>query len=189
MQLCFKPTLKQVPMKKAFFFDRDGIINESPGPGYVRNWNEFHFIPAFSDVLRTVQAAGYEAVIVSNQRGVARGLMTRSDLDDIHRRLSDLLQTRYKLSLLDIYVCTHENGQCECRKPKPGMILDAAARHKISLPDSWMVGDKPHDIEAGRAAGCRTILVSPAGSAQDADYTVSSMQELHSLVAKIILAG
>lgn len=173
-------------MKKCIFFDRDGIVNQSPGPGYVERWEDFHILPEFIDILRFVTQSGYVAVIISNQQGVGRGIMTLATLEDIHHRLVKNLKTQHNLELLDIYCCTHtkETG-CDCRKPKPGMILAAALKHSIDLKESWMVGDSPRDTEAGRAAGCHTILVNPAATPTQADLTYGSLAELRQDLGKI----
>lgn len=171
-------------MKKCVFFDRDGIVNRAPGPGYVEKWADFVLLPEFVDILRLVRSKGYEAVVVTNQRGVARGIMTMDAVDDIHRNLRALLQRQYKTDVLDILCCPHGKDECDCRKPKPGMLLEAARRHDLDLKASWMIGDSSTDVEAGRVAGCKTILVRGGGEATTADYRVGDMAELKSLVEK-----
>jgi histidinol-phosphate phosphatase family protein len=173
-------------MKKCVFFDRDGIVNQSPGPGYVERWEDFHLLPEFVDTLRIVTSLGFVSVIISNQRGVALGCMTAETVDDMHRRLQAILQEQHGLSLLDIVYCPHDRDACECRKPKPGMILEAARRHQINLAESWMVGDSPSDAVAGKAAGCRTILVGEKAVPGSADFTFRDMGELRSGIAKLI---
>ena len=165
-------------MKRCVFFDRDGIVNRSPGPGYVERWNDFFLFPEFIDVLRLVDAAAYVAVVVTNQRGVARGLMTRETVEDIHRRLQDLLREQSGLTLLDILYCPHEEGECDCRKPRPGMLIEAARRHGIDLAASWMVGDSEHDVEAGKRAGCRTIRVAGENEDSAADVKLVDLGAL-----------
>ena len=171
---------------KCVFFDRDGIVNESPGPGYVERWQDFHLLPEFVEALRITSRLGYGAVIITNQRGVARGCMSAESVADIHRRLQNTLQELYGLSLLDIRVCPHDRDACECRKPKPGMILDAARLHGIDLTQSWMIGDSPSDAEAGRAAGCRTILVGHKAKPGMADYYFPDMADLGSNLEKLL---
>lgn len=173
-------------MIKCVFFDRDGIVNQSPGPGYVERWEDFHLLPEFVEVLRVVRQQGYAAVIVTNQRGVARGCMTQATLDDMHRRLRELLRDQHGLDLLDILYCPHDNDCCDCRKPKPGMLLEAARRHAIDLPQSWMIGDSLKDTQAGKAAGCRTVLVSATETSAQADWQVTSMAALQSSIAAIL---
>jgi histidinol-phosphate phosphatase family protein len=174
-------------MRKCVFFDRDGIVNRAPGDGrYVRNWRGFRLLPGFVDVLRLARARGYEAVVVTNQRGVARGLMTQAAVDDIHARLRRALSVRHGLALLDVLCCPHEEGTCGCRKPRPGMLLTAAAEHGIDLKASWMVGDHESDIEAGQRAGCRTVLVGAGDGPSTADYRVSDLAALRTLLARLL---
>ena len=174
-------------MKKCIFFDRDGIVNQSPGPGYVERWEDFHILPEFVQILRTVTKLGYVSVIITNQRGVGRGVMTHATLKDIHQRLQTTLREQHGLALLDIFTCIHNHEEaCHCRKPKPGMLLDAARKHSLDLARSWMIGDSPKDAEAGRAAGCHTILVNPAATPDLADYTFGSMAELVQNLKKIL---
>lgn len=174
------------PQVKCIFFDRDGIVNRHPGPGYVERWEDFHLLPEFVEVLRLIRQKGYEAVIVSNQRGVARGIMAAATVDDLHRRLRTILKDQHGLELLDVYYCPHDRNQCECRKPKPGMLLEAAKRHGIDLSQSWMIGDSLKDMEAGKAAGCHTILVNAVETSDQADRQVADMAALRSSIAKIL---
>lgn len=171
---------------RCVFFDRDGIVNQSPGPGYVERWEDFHLLPEFVETLRIVTRRGYQAAIVSNQRGVALGRMSAATVDDMHRRLRELLHSRHGLALLDIRYCPHERESCQCRKPKPGMLLDLAQRHGITLPDSWMVGDSPSDIEAGHAAGCHTILVGPKPPSIPPDASFASMAALAAGIDRLL---
>jgi D-glycero-D-manno-heptose 1,7-bisphosphate phosphatase len=173
--------------QKCVFFDRDGIVNESPGQGrYVTRWDDFHLIPEFPVCLRSVLKMGYQAAIVTNQRAVARGLMTLEDLEDIHRRLKRLLKRRYGLALLDIACCPHNENECSCRKPNPGMILALAKKHNLDLAGSWMVGDSETDVEAGRRAGCRTILVADKDGRVKADARVPSVAVLSKIIRAIL---
>jgi D-glycero-D-manno-heptose 1,7-bisphosphate phosphatase len=172
-------------MKKCIFFDRDGIVNKSPGPGYVEKWEDFKLLPEFVEVLRIAQRLGYEAVIVTNQQGVAKGVVSLEEVERIHANLKKVLKKEHSLALLDIMCCPHREGTCECRKPKPGMILEAAKRHGIDLKSSWMVGDDVKDVETGRRAGCRTIFVGSRGKESGADYAVENMAELQKQIAGI----
>jgi len=170
------------------FFDRDGIVNVSPGPGYVERWEDFRLMPGFPDILRTVREHGYLAVVVTNQRGVARGMMTAGAVETIHRNLRALLEREHGLRLDDILCCPHERDSCTCRKPQPGMLLDAAQRHNIDLQASWMIGDSESDIEAGRRAGCRTILVSIEPGATRADVIVPDIRALGKQLGTLLQA-
>lgn len=158
------------------FFDRDGVANRPPTlDRYVRNWGEFVPIPAFFDALRVVAAHGYAAVIVTNQRGIATGHMSQADVDQIHDNLMAMVHA-HGLQLKEIIVCPHPDDTHPCRKPNPGMLLDAARRHQLDLPRSWMVGDSETDVLAGRRAGCHTILVKAGQPATVADYRLENME-------------
>ncbi len=172
-------------MKPCVFFDRDGIVNESPGPGYVERWEDFHLLPDFVAILRDVRRLGFAAVVVTNQRGVALGRMTAAAVEDIHRRLEETLRTE-GLTLDDILYCPHDRNVCDCRKPKPGMLQEAARRHAIDLGQSWMIGDSPTDIMAGEAAGCRTILVGPPDPSVAPDVRVDTLADLRSAIVSIL---
>jgi len=159
------------------FFDRDGIVNRSPGAGYVERVEDFHLMPEFIEALRVVHAFGYPAVIITNQRGVALGRMSLETVDAIHEELERLLNA-HDLELLNIYYCPHENGACDCRKPLPGMLLKAADEHDLDLSRSWMIGDNIKDVQAGRSAGCRTILIGDYAPLTDADFILPTMRDL-----------
>lgn len=149
----------------AVFLDRDGIINRRIVDGYVRRWDEFEFLPDIFEVLPRVHAAGYLAIVITNQRGIGRGLMAEDDLADIHNRMQELLARRTGHRFDAIYHCPHNHdAACDCRKPLPGMLLRAAAEHAIELPASWMIGNSESDITAGHAAGCRAARVAPTGT-------------------------
>jgi len=175
--------------RKCVFFDRDGIVNESPGQGrYVTRWQDFHLVPEFPICLRSVLKMGYQAALITNQRAVARGLMSIKDLEDIHARLKRLLMRRYGLALLDIAYCPHNTNECSCRKPNPGMLLAMADKHSLDLAASWMIGDSETDVEAGKRAGCRTILVAGTLHSADskADVRVPSMRALIKKIHRIL---
>ncbi len=175
-------------LRPCVFFDRDGIVNESPGAGYVVCWEEFRLLPGFIPVLRLVHERGYEAVIVTNQSGIAKGLLTEEAVEDIHQRLQDALASDCNVKLLDILYCPHDNVGCTCRKPAPGLLVEAAHRHGLDLQASWMIGDQPRDVEAGRRAGCRTVLVSPVPhGGSGADFVVADLEELYALLDRVLV--
>lgn len=146
--------------KKAVFLDRDGVINRKlPKGRYVTKWDELEILPGVPEAITLLNQAGYLVFIATNQRGVAKGLMSLDDLEAIHRRLSTELASR-GATIAQVYYCPHDvSPPCRCRKPAPGMLLDAAVAHNLNLGDSWMIGDSSRDIEAGHQAGCRTIRV------------------------------
>jgi D-glycero-D-manno-heptose 1,7-bisphosphate phosphatase len=173
--------------RKCIFFDRDGIVNQAPGPGYIESWDDFHVLPEFTEVLRKVTAAGFCAVIITNQRCVARGIVSENTLLDMHDKMRELLRNDHGLELLDIFYCPHEEDTCDCRKPQPGMILAAAQKHNIDLSQSWMIGDQPTDVETGKRAGCSTVYVSNEPQRDDSDITVSSMKELVGAIDTVLV--
>lgn len=174
------------PRNRCVFFDRDGIVNEAPASGYVLKREDFHLQPAFVDALRVVRLKGYQAAIVTNQRCVALGLISLETVEAIHAWLVEELRTEYGLDVLEIMVCPHDEGRCECRKPKPGLLIEAARKHGMDLKSSWMVGDQDRDIEAGRRAGCRTIKVGSCLSSNNADYCVEDIRELPGLLDRVL---
>lgn len=161
-------------VRKAVFLDRDGVINISPGEGkFVLKKEDFRLGEGVPEALARLKAAGFLLIAVTNQSCVGRGLIKAETLEEIH----DLMRRRLvqRGAALDaVYCCPHgpEDG-CECRKPSPAMILRASRRFGIDLRSSWMVGDSPRDIQTGRAAGCRTILLCSGGKHQAAAPSVS----------------
>ena len=172
----------QMQPRPAVFFDRDGIVNRSPGAGYVERPEDFHILPEFFEALRIATARGYPAVVVTNQRGVSLGRVSPSALEAMHDRLRAALAER-GLALLDIRVCASGDNADPRRKPNPGMLLEAAAAHALDLARSWMIGDSERDIEAGRRAGCAvTVRVAEEGTATSATWRVADMGELARLL-------
>src|SRR5258708_16232402 len=152
-------------MNKAVFLDRDGVINRKASEGdYVVLWEDMKILPGVPEAITLLNRAGYRVIVVSNQRCVAKGVITITDVEALHRRLSAHLSGS-GATLDAIYYCPHENDPpCDCRKPKPGMLLAAARDHQIDLGSSWMIGDSMADIEAGRKVGCRTVLLASGDS-------------------------
>jgi histidinol-phosphate phosphatase family protein len=155
-------TEKFLQPKKVIFLDRDGVINKKPPKAeYVKNWTEFEFLPGAIDALALLTKNGYQIYLISNQAGIARGAMTEQDLDTIHENLQRELHNQ-GANINGIYYCPHGwNDNCDCRKPKPGMLLQAAREHNLDLTKTFFIGDDERDVEAGNAAGCKTILVTP----------------------------
>ena len=142
--------------------DRDGVINVRPGDGYVLEWESFHFRPDALAALRVIAAANIAAIVVSNQSCVGRGLLKEPDLIEIMKRLTDQLE-RDGAPLAAWYVCPHApDFGCDCRKPKPGMLLRAIGEFGSDASKSHMIGDTATDIAAGEAAGCITHLIDPS---------------------------
>lgn len=170
---------------RAIFFDRDGVVNRRRIDDYVKRWEEFEFLPGIVDVLPRVRQAGYLAILVTNQRGIARGLMSDDDLSTIHESMQAELRAHANAGFDAIYHCPHErDAGCHCRKPLPGMLLDAARDHAIDLASSWMIGDSESDIVAGHAAGCRTILLAEPPVRSSADVVVRDLDEAWRVVVE-----
>jgi D-glycero-D-manno-heptose 1,7-bisphosphate phosphatase len=156
-------------MIKAVFLDRDGVINQKPPEGlYVTRWEDFHILPGVVEAVDLLNRAGFAVIVVTNQRCIAKGLMTIADLEKMHQRMTETL-ARDGAKVDAVYYCPHEmEPPCNCRKPAPGMLLEAARSHGIDLSGSWMIGDSEIDVEAGRNAGCKTIrLVDSTSTATD----------------------
>lgn len=146
-------------MQKAAFLDRDGVINERVAiHDYIRKWEDFRFLGQAAEAIALLNRSGYLVVLVSNQRGVARGLLTMDTVDAIHRNMRAELARR-GARIDGIYVCPHDVGECRCRKPDIGLFLQAEREFEIDKTASWMVGDEETDVEAGRNYGVRTILI------------------------------
>ena len=170
--------------QKAVFLDRDGTINRYVG--FLRDIQEFELLPDAAAAIRKINESGYLAVVVTNQPVIARGEVTYEQLQEIHNKMETLLGAEG--AYLDgIYFCPHHphkgyegevpelKMECECRKPKPGMLLKAAEDFNIDLSRSWMVGDGENDVKAGKAAGCKTALIGESDYLQD--VTVGSLWE------------
>lgn len=158
---------------KVVFLDRDGVINKKPPEGdYVKKWEEFEFLPRAIEAMKLFSQNGYRIFIVTNQRGIARGLMAKEDLEEIHDHMKEEL-SRHDISLEAIYHCPHNfQDNCNCRKPKPGMFHQAAKEYVIDLTKATMIGDSVSDMEAGSAAGCKTILVNEKEDLLHAAHTI-----------------
>lgn len=162
--------------QKAIFLDRDGTINQYVG--FLRNIDEFELIPGVAEAVKKINVSGYLAIVVTNQPVIARGEVTVEELQLIHYKMETLLGAEG--AYLDaIYYCPHHphkgyEGEipdlkidCDCRKPKPGMLIRAAHDFNINLTQSWMIGDGENDIKAGKAAGCKTALIGKGEYGQD----------------------
>jgi len=156
----------------AVFFDRDGTLIEDPG--YLNHPDQVKLLEGTAEVLKELKLMGYQAIIITNQSGVARGIVSEEMLGRIHERLTELLAQK-GATLDGIYYCPyHPEGvipkyrqDSDWRKPEPGMLLAAAEDMNIDLTRSWMIGDSPRDVEAGHRAGCRTILLRSTGAGPD----------------------
>jgi len=148
-------------MRPGVLLDRDGVLSRvvlREGRGVSpRSFAEFELLPGVRVAVQSLRAAGLPVVVVTNQPDIARGLLAPDELERMHAHL------RKHVPLERIYTCTHDDAdRCACRKPRPGLLLRAAAEFQLDLERSWMVGDSWKDVEAARAAGCRMIFVAGA---------------------------
>ena len=182
LEKVFKKNLKN--KQKAIFLDRDGVINKYVG--FLRNIDEFELLDGAAEAIRKINDIGYLTIIVTNQPVIARGEISFEELEKIHNKMETLLGE--KGAYLDaIYYCPHHPDKgyqgenlslkidCECRKPKPGMLFKAAQDCNINLNLSWMVGDSKNDIQAGINAGCKTALIHNNFQFFGQTVTVSSL--------------
>lgn len=170
--------------QRAIFLDRDGTINKYVG--FLTDIDQFELIDGVAEAIKKINNAGYLAIVITNQPVIARGEVTFEQLDEIHNKMETLLGQEG--AYLDgIYFCPHHPDKgfegeipelkidCDCRKPKPGMVLQAAKDFNIDPSSSWMVGDGKNDIECGKNAGCKTALIGNKNYGQD--MNVSSLKE------------
>lgn len=147
------------PKRQAVFLDRDGVINEERPSDYVKRWEEFVFIPGALEAIALLSKLFARLFIVTNQRGVGRGIMSRDDLDDIHSRMMQAIEEQGG-RIDKIYVCCDVDPDSACRKPNIGMALNASRDFPdIALPDSIIAGNSLSDMTFGRNAGMTTVLV------------------------------
>lgn len=150
--------------RRVIFLDRDGTINKRPKKAdYVKKWSEFKFLPDSLKALKYLREQKYEVYIISNQPGIARGVMSKDDLDDINEKFVDEVE-KAGGHINGIYQCLHNWDEgCECRKPMGGMFYDAAFEHNLNLSKASFIGDDERDGIAGRAVGIKTLVIEPDG--------------------------
>lgn len=146
--------------RRCVFLDRDGVINHAAPPGeYIQNWSEFRLLPNIVDWIRLFNALDLLVIVITNQRGVALGRMSLSDVDEIHNKLvTELAHMGGRID--DIYCCPHALESCDCRKPKPGLVFRAREKWNIELRESLVIGDSDIDAELAVACGTRFVRVS-----------------------------
>lgn len=169
--------------KPAVFFDRDGVVNVSPGAGYVLSWEAFRFAPGIVAALTLCKDRGYATVLVTSQQGVGKGLMSQEDLDHIHDQMQETLAP-HDAAFDAIMACTHLAGTCECRKPSPLMIYHARDGLNLDLSRSWLVGDHDRDIQMAMNAGVpKTVRILSEHEPQvGATFTLDTTAKLAPLL-------
>jgi len=174
--------------QRAVFLDRDGVLIRTPvrggTPHPVESAGQVEILPGVAGALRMLAGHGLARIVVTNQPDVRRGAQTREAVEEIHARLLR------ELSLTDIFTCYHDDGdECACRKPKPGLLLDAARRYDLDLAGSFLVGDRWRDIGEGEAAGCTTFLVRSGYGRPELcrpDYLVAGMPEAARRIVELL---
>lgn len=159
------------------FLDRDGVVNRKPHEGvYVATWEQFTFLPNAPQAIAKLNRAGIKVAVVTNQSGIALGKMSEAALRGIHHRMEQELQT-YSAHIDGIFYCPHYGNVCECRKPNPGLLFQAFGRFREVQPaNAILIGDSLPDIEAGRSAGVRTILVRGPATTQKSGFAEAEMK-------------
>lgn len=178
-------------MKQAVFLDKDGTLLEDVP--YNVDPDRMQLMPGTGYALRVMQNAGYKLIVITNQAGVARGCFHEQALAGVEERLREMLSAE-GVTLNGFYYCPHHPDgsvrqyavKCWCRKPAPGMLYRAAIDHQLHLGSSWFVGDILNDVEAGRRAGCRTILVDNGG---ETEWDLSAIRRPHYLVSDLVSAA
>lgn len=182
-------------VSRAALLDRDGVVIMDTG--YVASPEEVKLIPGAARAIRELREQGWRVAVVTNQSGVARGLITEEDLERINTRMEELLAAE-GAELDALYYCPHHPksaassrylSACPCRKPAPGLLRQAALDLAIDLRHSWLVGDKPSDIAAGQAAGCRTVLVGDHPDARAAPEMKPDVRAPSLLAALPLILG
>ncbi|MGL4903347.1 MAG: D-glycero-beta-D-manno-heptose 1,7-bisphosphate 7-phosphatase [Cetobacterium sp.] len=151
-------------MRKVIFLDRDGTINVEKS--YLHKWEDFEFEKNVIEGLKELKKMGYEFIVVTNQSGIARGYYSEDDLKALNNEMVKELK-KHDIDILECYYCPHhpEKGldqykkNCDCRKPNPGMLLEGIKKYNVDIENSFMIGDKKSDLEAGKKAGLKSILI------------------------------
>ena len=170
---------------KTIFLDRDGVVNEEVR--YLYRLSDFEFIDGIFDACLYFQKLGYEIVIVTNQSGITRGYYNEND----YQKLTEWMLGQFNdngINILDIFYCPHSpESFCDCRKPKPGMLIEAKNKYNISMKDSWMIGDKETDIEAANLAGITNTILVRSGhlideSNSNSKFTIDSIKQSNEVI-------
>jgi D-glycero-D-manno-heptose 1,7-bisphosphate phosphatase len=175
-------------IKRAIFLDRDGVINRViiRGNKISSPWKleEFEFLPGVKDVLKKLREAGFLNIVVTNQPDVKRGNLKVEELEKMNQILKE------NLPIEEIKICPHDDSDnCSCRKPKPGLLIEAAKKYGIDLKNSFLIGDGWKDVEAGKAVGCKVILLKTdynQEAQKNCDFVVKNLEEAYKIIKKTI---
>ena len=147
-------------MNKAIFLDRDGVLNKLSAPhDYVKTFDEFIWNPYAQELIKEINSLGFLAIVISNQQGIGKGVMSAEFVAQLHKKMNEDLQ-KTEAHIDAFYICPHLiSDVCDCRKPKPTLFFTAAKDFDISLADSFFIGDSETDAEAAATAGCTMIMI------------------------------
>ncbi len=155
-----------IPKHRAIFLDRDGVLNKDRSD-YIKNIDELEIFPNIGKCIKQINDRGFLAIVVTNQSAIGRKLITNNDVDNIHNYIQKFLK-KYNAKIDAFYYCPHHPiDNCDCRKPKPGLLVKAAHDFSVDLKNSWMIGDHDRDIESGINAGCKSIKITPENTLDD----------------------
>ena len=189
-------------MNKAVFFDKDGVLNSDKG--FNKNWNTVELYKGVGDTIKYLRGLGFKIFVITNQTVIARGLLKEEELKKTLRTFESLILDQNKDATIDkIYYCPHHpnadvgsyRGDCDCRKPKPGMLINASKEFNVDLKSSFMVGDRISDVIAGHLAGCITVQCQTGKHNDDMietsldvsseikpDYVINKLEELKNII-------
>ncbi len=173
-------------MNKCIFFDRDGIVNKRKYDGYIESYSEFEFMDSFFDVFKKADELGFLKILITNQQGIGKGLMTEKDLYVIHNKMQFELFQKVGFGFDDIYYSSDlANSGSKTRKPEPGMLLEAIEKWGIGKNKSFFIGDSPTDVEAGINAGIDTVFIGEE-SVKNSNYNFKSLDDFYTNLDSIL---
>jgi len=172
--------------QKVVFLDRDGVINRDSAD-YIKSWSEFEFLTGSLEAIKLLGLNGFVTIIITNQSVINRNMVTREGLEYIHNMTKTAVQAQGG-EIKDIFFCPHTpEDQCDCRKPKPGLIYQARHKYRIDIEAAVMVGDSVKDIECARNAGCRCAVLVQTGNGISAEKILKAKNILPDYVARDLL--
>jgi len=172
---------------KTIFLDRDGVINKEIN--YLHRIKDFEFIYGVFEACQYVQSLEYKIIIVTNQSGISRGYYSENDFQIINKWMLDQFKQN-NINVLDVFHCPHSpDANCNCRKPKPGMLLQAEIKYDIDMSNSWLIGDKEVDITAANNAGISNTILVKSGhkineNSTNSKYILDSIQQANQVIIK-----
>ena len=179
---------RTMTLRNVIFLDRDGVINRD-SPDYIKSWEAFEFIPGSLEALAALTGAGYHLMVITNQSIIGRGMVSQVVLEEIFRRMRRAVESAGG-KIHDIFFCPHHpDDHCDCRKPQPGMIFQAKAKHGIDLPATVMIGDNIKDVVCGQNAGCGATILVRTGSGRKAEKELTSRQVSPTMVVDDLAAA